>query len=81
MAIQKIQTSEALSLGNTTELNLMQKFNAFADAQEKISIVWWLLSLILIGGFFLPLTFLLVYSLGGPTAPFLAISMISFLPA
>ncbi|WP_207423391.1 hypothetical protein [Desertivirga brevis] len=60
------------------ELNLLQKFNAFADRQKPYQMIWWLLSLMVIGGLALPLTFLLVYSLNGPVIPFLTLSMISF---
>lgn len=60
------------------ELNLLQKFNTFADNQKSNQTLWWLLSLMIIGGLALPLTFLLVYSLGGPVVPFLTISMLSF---
>ncbi|WP_207534047.1 hypothetical protein [Desertivirga arenae] len=60
------------------ELNLLEKFNAFADRQKPYQMVWWLLTLMVIGGLALPLTFLLVYSYNGPVIPFLTISMISF---
>lgn len=62
----------------TNKISLIKKFNAFADSQKDATMFWWITSLMVIGALFLPLTFLLVYSLGGPTAPFLFLSMISF---
>ncbi|WP_423146706.1 hypothetical protein [Rubrolithibacter danxiaensis] len=79
MATHKIHSSTVVpSVDTTINLNLVKRFNAFADSQENWTMAWWISSLIIIGGFFLPVTFLLVYSFGGPVVPFLAISLVSF---
>jgi hypothetical protein len=77
MATHKLQTSTSI-VNTTSNVSLIKRFNDFADGQQPYAIVWWIVSLTVLGGLFLPLTFLLVYSLGGPAAPFLALSMISF---
>ena len=78
MATQFIQTNSISTQVNGPSLNLIQKFNAFADSQQKWSMAYWIGSLMIIGSFFLPITVLLVYSLNGPVVPFLGLSMISF---
>lgn len=54
------------------------KYLAYVDTQKPYSMGWWLLSLMLHGCILVPLTFLLVYSLNGPTLTFLGISMSLF---
>lgn len=61
-----------------TGLSWLEKFNAFADKQQKWALGWWTVSLVFIGGFLVPITFLIVYTLGGPVIPFLALSLILF---
>jgi hypothetical protein len=79
MATHSIQTKSFASQANSSlNLNLLQKFNEFADRQQKWSMAYWIGSLMVIGSFFLPITFLLVYTLNGPVVPFLALSMTSF---
>ena len=57
---------------------LLSKYNAFVDLEKPRAIAWWLGSLMLHGCILVPLTFLLVYSLNGPTVSFLTISMSLF---
>lgn len=57
---------------------LWAKYISFVDSQEPNALAWWLGSLLLQGCILVPLTFLLVYSLGGPVSPFLFISMVCF---
>lgn len=63
---------------NTPEISLWAKYLKFADSQKPNHLFWWLISLLLHSTMFVPLTFVIVSSLGGHTAPFLAISMILF---
>ncbi len=58
--------------------SVWDKYLAFVESQKPSAIGWWLGSLMLHGCILVPLTFLLVYSLGGPTLPFLFISMMLF---
>lgn len=78
MATHKFNASLVTAGTGEESLTLGQKFAAFAESQKKSAMVWWLLSLIVVGGFLVPVTFLLVYSLNGYTALFLALSLISF---
>ena len=78
MATHKIHSSVTQPISTTAKLTLIQKYNAFADSQKDAGMFWWVTSLMVIGTLFVPLTFLLVYSLSGPTLPFLFFSMISF---
>ena len=80
MSATSIQATSSLTQTNATplNLNLINKFNAFADSQQRWSMIYWIGSLMLIGSFFLPVTFLFVYSLNGPVITFLALSMVSF---
>ena len=80
MITHKLNSERAFGVNTAgeKELNLLQKFNAFADSQKSNQTLWWLLSLMVIGGLALPLTFLLVYTLDGPVVPFLVLSMLSF---
>lgn len=77
MATYKIQTA-TFTRSNDKGLSLIQKYQAFVDSQKVHSVAWWLGSLLLQGCLLVPLTFLLVYSLNGPTAPFLFVSMMCF---
>ena len=78
MATQSIHAQTIGTLPIAKKANLTERFNAFADKQAKNAAVWWLASLMVIGTLFLPLTFLLVATLDGPTLPYLGLSMISF---
>ncbi len=60
------------------EDGLMAKYNTFVDSEKPRAIAWWLGSLMLHGCILVPLTFLLAYSLNGPTLPFLFISLVLF---
>jgi len=77
MATHSIQTNTNVQ-GTFQGLGLIKKFNDFADSQQKWAMAYFIGSLMVIGSFFLPVTFLMVYSLNGPVIPFLGISMISF---
>jgi hypothetical protein len=57
---------------------ILSKYFSFVDSQKANSIAWWLGSLLLHGCILVPLTFLFVYSSGGPAALFLMISMGAF---
>ncbi|SKB29763.1 hypothetical protein [Daejeonella lutea] len=63
---------------NYSSIGIWEKYNAFVDTQKPNAIGWWLGSLMLHGCILVPISFLLVYSLGGPTIPFLFISMSLF---
>jgi hypothetical protein len=80
MATHTIQTATVRTQSQISfpAINLIKRFTAFADSQQKWAMAYWICSLMLIGGFFVPVTFLTVYSLGGPVIPYLALSMISF---
>ena len=78
MATHSIYSASLTDNPVAGKINFISKFNAFADGQQKWAIAWWFAALAGIGGFILPITFLIVYSLGGPVIPFLAISMVSF---
>ena len=57
---------------------IIAKYHSFVDFEKPRAVVWWLGSLMLHGCILVPLTFLLVYSLKGPTLPFLFISLALF---
>lgn len=78
MATHKIHSVSALESSFQVNFNLIKKFNDFADSQHKWALGYWIGSLMIIGSFLLPVTFLTVYTLGGPVIPFLALSMVSF---
>ena len=59
------------------KINVWAKYLAFVDSQSSYSLAWWIGSLSL-QSILLPLTFLFVYSWGGPALPSLAISMTCF---
>jgi hypothetical protein len=76
MATYKIQT---FPFSLSIEIpNLREKYLSFVDSQSVNSVGWYIGSLLIQGCILVPLTFLLVYSLNGPTAIFLSISMITF---
>lgn len=77
MATHKISTPLVYHTTHQST-GIWSKYLSFVDSQKPNSVAWWLGSLMLHGCILVPLTFLLVYSLGGPTLPFLFISMISF---
>jgi hypothetical protein len=78
MATHSIYSASLTDKAVVEKINFITRFNAFADGQQNWAIAWWFAALGGIGGFVLPITFLIVYSLGGPVIPFLAISMVSF---
>lgn len=78
MATHSIYSVSLADKSVNQKVNFIEKFNAFADGQKNWAIAWWFAALGGVGGFVLPITFLIVYSLGGPVIPFLAISMVSF---
>lgn len=59
-------------------IGIWEKYRLFVESQKPNAIGWWLGSLMLHGCILVPITFLLVYSLNGPTIPFLFISMSLF---
>ncbi|MGB4399798.1 MAG: hypothetical protein WBJ10_10525 [Daejeonella sp.] len=74
------QRSSASFTYNTSTVDgnsngLWAKYVAFVDDEKPRAVAWWLGSLMLHGCILVPLTFLLVYSLNGPTGTFLSISM------
>ncbi|HEY1010406.1 MAG: hypothetical protein ACO1NS_08100 [Daejeonella sp.] len=80
MATHKISTSFISTSipDHTQKEGFASKYLDFVDGQKANSIAWWLGSLLLHGCILVPLTFLFVYSTGGPTGLFLTISMVAF---
>lgn len=76
-----IQSTAVRADADLSDFNLIKKFNAFADRQQDWYMAWWISSLIIIGALFVPVTFLIVYSFGGPVMLFLGISVVSFFAA
>ncbi|SDZ95154.1 hypothetical protein [Pedobacter hartonius] len=67
-----------LVLTNHPTISLWTKYITFADGQKENRLAWFLVSLILHATVLVPLTFILVYSLGGYVIPCLATSMVIF---
>ena len=63
---------------HSTSTSLWTKYLNFADNQKPNHLGWFLVSIILHATILVPLTFVLVYSLGGYVIPCLAVSMIIF---
>ncbi|MCD0489239.1 hypothetical protein LPB86_13445 [Pedobacter sp. MC2016-14] len=61
-----------------TPESLWTKYLNFADAQKPNHLVWFLFSIVLHAGALVPLTFIIVYVLGGAVLPSLAVSMLIF---
>jgi len=78
MATHSIQTNSTIRAQFPESFSFVKRFNEFADSQQQWAMAYFIGSLMVIGSFFLPVTFLLVYSLNGPVIPFLGASMISF---
>ncbi|MXV16750.1 hypothetical protein [Hufsiella ginkgonis] len=55
--------------------NSYRRYLAYADAQQPYHAAWWLVSLLAHSCFLVPLSFLLIYSMGGPVMLFLGASM------
>ena len=55
--------------------SLVKRYNDFADGQKSNHTGWFLISMLLHSTIFVPLSFLLVYSLDGIILPFLVTSM------
>lgn len=76
MATHKLQT---LGLNISVETaSPLKAYLSFVDSQKQNSMIWWLGSLMIHGCVLVPLTFLYVYHMDGPSLPFLFISLISF---
>lgn len=79
MTTLKTTSTPDTSFGTTTlDLSILwEKYITFADQQKSQHILWWMISL-MIHCILVPLTFLLAYTLNGPTGSILGISMILF---
>lgn len=80
MATQLIYTGLTYNRSKTDNVHtgIITKYLNFVDSQTANAVLWWAVSLIVHGCFLVPLTFLFVYTLNGPTTLFLAVSMICF---
>jgi hypothetical protein len=78
MAMQKIYSPVSIEKTADFTPNIFHKYLTFVDSQKGNAVMWWGASLLIHGCILVPLTFLLVYSLGGPTLTFLGISMVLF---
>jgi hypothetical protein len=58
--------------------DIWKKYWTIVDRQKAYEVGWWFISLLLHGCILVPLTFLAVYTLNGPTSTFLVISLLSF---
>jgi hypothetical protein len=67
-----------LTLTTAPSISLWTKYLNFADGQKENRLAWFLVSIILHATVLVPLTFMLVYSLGGYVIPCLAASMVIF---
>ncbi|RZK83038.1 MAG: hypothetical protein EOO92_00695 [Pedobacter sp.] len=67
-----------LTLTTAPTGSLLSSYYSFADQQKKNHLGWFLISILLHSTLFVPLTFVIVYSLGGHVLPCLATSMIIF---
>ena len=67
-----------LTLNTAPSTNLWSKYLIFADSQKPNHLGWFLVSIVLHATILVPLTFVLVYSLGGYVIPCLAASMLIF---
>lgn len=68
-----------LTVTNQSEpISLWTKYLNFADSQKPNHLGWFLVSIILHATILVPLTFVMVYSLGGHVVPCLAASMVVF---
>jgi len=63
---------------STQSTSLWTKYLTFADGQTENRLGWFLVSIILHSTILVPLTFMIVYSLGGHVVPCLAASMVLF---
>ena len=61
-----------------TSTSVLNNYYSFADKQQENHLGWFLISIVLHATLFVPLTFVIVYSLGGYVIPCLAASMIIF---
>lgn len=67
-----------LTLTTAPTVSLWTKYLNFADSQKPNHLGWFLVSIIIHSTILVPLTFILVYSLGGYVLPCLAVSMVMF---
>lgn len=78
MATQRINAPLVFQASINQDKNVWQKYLAYVDSQSSNSMTWWLASLMIHGCLLVPVTFLVVYSLNGPSMTFLFISLICF---
>ena len=78
MATHLIHTTFAVDKQANKNTGIFAKYAAYVNSQSSNAVLWWVVSLLFHGCFLVPLTFLLVYSLSGPTTPFLTISLAGF---
>jgi len=78
MATHKISSQTVFNDLTQERTGFWAHYASFAKRQEPYAVAWWVGSLFIHGCFLVPLTFLLVYSLDGPTPLFLGISLICF---
>jgi len=67
-----------LTATTAPSVSLWSKYLTFADGQKENHLGWFLVSIILHATALVPLTFVIVYSLGGYVLPCLAVSMTIF---
>lgn len=67
-----------ITLTSAPSTSLLNSYYNFADKQKENHLGWFLISIALHAAFFVPLTFVTVYSLGGHVIPCLAASMLIF---
>jgi hypothetical protein len=78
MATHSIHTGYAYNKSESTHAGIFTKYLAYVDSQSGNAVAWWAVSLLVHGCFLVPLTFLFVYSSGGPATLFLTVSMACF---
>ena len=78
MATHKISSPTVFTNLAQEHSGFSSRYDAYSKSQEPYAVAWWIGSLFVHGCILVPLTFLLVYSLEGPTMLFLGISMICF---
>lgn len=67
-----------LTVTTAPTVSLYTRYLNFADTQKENHLGWFLVSIILHATILVPLTFVVVYSLGGHVLPCLATSMVIF---
>jgi len=69
---------ETLTLKSAQSPSLWNTYLAFADEEKKNHLGWFLISMAIHSTMLVPLTFVIVSSIGGHVVTYLAISMITF---